>query len=197
MLNIYINLIAKVLLILGGINYLFLSLANMDLFSLVKIPMLVKTIFILIGLSALYFMFNRDYYLPFLGETVQPLPKFTNQITSTGEPIYVDVKLSGLPKNVRLLYWAAKGNDDVLDNPIKAYGNYGNYGMAETDNNGNTIFSINCPAEYKVSKFGFSTKLAKHVHYRYEIPGHPGMLSRVYTHYIKECEKSFIPIKYI
>ena len=196
MLNIYIHLIAKVLLILGGINYLLVSLASMDLFSLIKNPMLVKTIFILIGLSALYFMFNRDYYLPFLGQTVIPLTNPSQAVTQTNT-LMIPVKLSGLPKNTRLLFWAAQGSDDVMDNPVKAYSNYANTGITNTDNNGNALFSITCPAEYKVAKFGFSTKLLKHVHYRYEIPGHPGMLSRVYTHYIKDCEKSFTPIKYI
>lgn len=190
MFNIYINLIAKVILILGGINYLFMALANTDLFSLIKMPMLTKTMFILIGLSALYFMFNRDYYLPFLGETVIPVSN-TNTQSNTATPItnslMIPVKLSGLPPNTRIMYWAAQKSDDVFDNPIKAYSTYANTGITNTDSKGDVSFSIICPAEYKVPKFGFSTKLLRHVHYRYELPRQPGMFSRVHTHFIAKC----------
>jgi uncharacterized membrane protein YuzA (DUF378 family) len=192
MFNIYINLIAKVVLILGGINYLFMALANTDLFSLIKMPMLTKTMFILIGLSALYFMFNRDYYLPFLGETVIPVSNTNTQSNTTptssiANSSMTPITLSGLPPNTRIMYWAAQKSDDVFDNPIKAYSTYANMGITNTDRKGGVSFSINCPAEYKVPKFGFSTKLKKHVHYRYELPGKPGMFSRIHTHFIANC----------
>lgn len=189
MFNIYIDLIAKVLLIIGGINYMFIALGNIDMFNLMKMPNVSKFIFICIGLSALYFLFNRDYYLSFLGKTVIPVSNITPQSTILNTSMMkneemVSIKLTKLPANTRVIYWAAQKSEDIFETPVKAYANYANMGIGKTDDKGEIIFSINCPGEYKVPKFGFSTKLARHVHYRYEIPEYPGMFSRVYTQYV-------------
>lgn len=193
MFNVYIHLFAKLLLIIGGINYLVLSTTNINIFELIKIPYFITIIYLLIGLSALYFVSNRDYYLPFLGKTIIPISSNPNVLT--GNPTLntsmlkneemVLVKLSNLPSNSRVIYWAAQKSDKVFDTPMKAYGTYANMGIAKTDDNGNLVISINCPAEYKVPKFGFSTTLLRHIHYRYEIPKSPGMFSKVHTQHIK------------
>ena len=65
-------MLAKFLLVLGSINYLFLAGSNVNIFNVIPTPMLRNSLFLLIGLSALYFAFNRDYYLPFLGQCVIP-----------------------------------------------------------------------------------------------------------------------------
>lgn len=197
MFNIYIHLIAKLLLIIGGINYLLLSTTNINILQLITIPYFTTVVYILIGLSALYLMFDRDYYLPFLGQTVIPLNSNPNILLNNPNIIHtlntsvlkneevVRVNLSNLPANTRVIYWAAQKGDNVVNNPIKAYGTYANMGVSKTDDKGNLVISINCPAEYKIQKLGFSTKLTRHIHYRYEIPNVPGMFSRVYTQYIK------------
>jgi len=171
----YTNLLARALLILGGINYLLLSL-NINLLN--KFPIVIKIIYILIGFSALYFIFDRDYYLPFLGKCVIPVgPKKSIENLK-------QIKLSGLPPNSYVLYWGAKPNkvfSDVFPNPLDAYKDYSNSDIGKTDNNGDIIIELECPSEYIVSKFGMTKKLNRHIHYRFELPEYKGMFSKVYT----------------
>ena len=119
--------------------------------------------------------------MPFLGPTVIPIPDSTNE--KSGQ--LVEVSLSDIPANTRVLFWAAKSNlDGLWPNPIDAYQGYNNSGLAKTDDRGNVTIKVNCPSDYKISKFGFSKKLSKHVHYRYELLKYPGMFSSVKTKYI-------------
>jgi len=176
MINVYIHMLAKFLLVLGSINYLFLAGSNVNIFNVIPIPMLRNSLFLLIGLSALYFAFNRDYYLPFLGQCV--IPSGDANIPQENAK---QVTVSNLPPNTRVIFWAAQGDGLSSQDPITAYGDYANSGTIKTDNNGSATISLNCPSQYSVSKFGFRKALARHFHYRYEIPTYKGIFSRVYT----------------
>jgi hypothetical protein len=169
MISKFLLLVAVLLLfvpnLIKGLDY---RLANLLLF--------------LIGISSLFFLFNRDYYLPFLGRTFFP------QILPKDEPSGdVEVKVTGLPKNTKVIFWASFGESDTIGtDPTDAYGNYSNSGITQTDNNGNASFYISCPIEYKVP--GKSTPIPKHIHYRYEYPSQPGFFSKIETKYITdEC----------
>lgn len=175
-------MLAKFLLVLGSINYLFLAGSNFNIFSVIQSPMLRNSLFVLIGVSALYFAFNRDYYLPFLGQCV--IPSGDANIPQANAK---QVTLSNLPPNTRIIFWAAQANNNSSQDPITAYGDYNNSGTVKTDNTGSATITLNCPSQYSVSKFGFSKKLKRHFHYRYEIPGHRGIFSRVYTQNITKC----------
>ncbi len=172
----YINLISRFLLIVGGINYLLMSFNNS--YSIIS-----RSFFILIGLAALYFIFDRDYYLPFLGECAVPI--------GTQKPIenLKQIKLSGLPPNTKIIYWGAKYSSQVIENPFEAYKDYSNSNIGTTDNNGDIIVELECPSEYLVPKFGFKRKLKRHIHYRFELPKYKGLFSKVYTKYLdSECQ---------
>ena len=176
----YLSLFARALLVLGGLNYLFVSLINVNIFSYIGYPMLVKIINILIGLSAAYFVFDRDYYLPFLGKTVIPIgPKKPTENLK-------QIKLSGLPPNTTVLSWAAKESDKVFDSYIQAYGDYSNTDISKTNDKGEVIVELPCPASYHVPAFGMNKQLDRHIHYRFELPKHKGMFSRIYTKYLDE-----------
>lgn len=176
--------IARILLVLGGINYLTLVSFNTNILAYLKHPSLIKGVGLLIGISALYLMLNRDYYLPFLGKCVVPIKTNKNP---EGKDL-TTVTLDNLPPNVDVIYWASKSNLDHLSNPMQAYGNYLNSGISKSDANGSVTIQLECPSEYTISKFGLINKtLDKHVHYRYQLPESYGMLSRVYTKYINKC----------
>jgi hypothetical protein len=176
----YILLFAKILLILGAFAYSYSKIFDKDLFSFNQTFANIITVLIL-G-SVIYHVLQRDYYLPFLGPTVIPVPSQTDGLV-TGQ--LVEVSLSDMPANTRVLFWAAKSNlDGPWSNPIDAYRGYNNSGLAKTDDQGNVTIKINCPSDYKISKFGFDKNLEKHVHYRYELPKYPGMFSSVKTKYI-------------
>lgn len=173
----FIHIIAKFLLVLGSVNYLSISLMKVNIFDSIKSTMITNILFFLIGICAVYFMFDRDYYLPFLGECV--IPVSDGKRTDSN---FTKVTLNNLPKNSNVIFWASKS--DGGEDPLSAYGNYANTGIAKTDDKGNVTLEVNCPVQYKVPMFG---KLQKHVHYRYEMPDYKGIFSRVYTKNIDKC----------
>lgn len=170
----YIDLYTRILLIIGGLlislNYLF----GIDL------PMnnkLSQFLIVLIVFSTIYNVFNRDFYLPFLGHTVLPL---------AADGIYgdlIDVKITDLPPDTNVVFWASQ-EGDLFENPIKAYGKYKNSGIGKTDSNGEIVIKITNPSSYKVSKLGKEVVVKPHVHYRYEYLEYPGMFSKIFTKYI-------------
>jgi len=193
----YILLFAKILLIIGAFAYSYSKIFDKDLFSFNQTFANIITVLIL-G-SVIYHVFQRDYYLPFLGPTVIPVPlthllggklPLTHLLDgklpeNKGSGELIQVSLSDIPANTRVIFWAAKSNlDGVWSNPIDAYQGYNNSGLAKTDDTGNVTIQVNCPSDYKISKFGFNKKLSKHVHYRYELPKYPGIFSSVKTKYI-------------
>jgi hypothetical protein len=183
---IYIELISKLFLIIGGLSYISKFLTEKDLFDYIGNETIIYIIMLCIGISTLYNIFNRDYYLSFLGKAVIPIKLGQEQKKEN----LIDVVLEKLPKQTTVLFWASKPNtkqtDDILSY-IDAYGDYSNSGIAQTDENGRVVVQIECPIEYTVPKFGmFKRKLNKHIHYRYEIPNKKGLYSRIYTKNV-EC----------
>lgn len=176
----FITIIARFILVFGGLFYLVQATGlkiNYEGFWY-------RMIAFIIGLCALYFVFDRDYYLPFLGKSVIPI---------VGEKVLSDnikeIKLENLPPNTRILYWAAKSNYPTTGEiDWRVYSDYSNSGVVQSDILGSTNVKIECPVEYNVPYFfGLGQKrLKRHLHYRYEIPGQKGLFSRVYTKYI-EC----------
>ena len=174
-----LNIIARFLLVLGGLMYLVQSLSSNEIFT-TKYPIVFKSIAFLIGISALYFIFDRDYYLPFLGKTVIPIIS-----TRPATENLKKVNLVNLPPDARIIYWAAKSSSKESD--WKVYNNYSNSGVSITDKDGNATIQIECPLEYNIPSLFGRKRLKRHVHYRYEIPGYAGMFSKVYTTYIDSC----------
>ena len=73
----FINIIARLILIFGGLFYLVQASGlqiNYNSFGY-------RIVAFMIGLCALYFAFDRDYYLPFLGKTVVPFSFFKDNLT--------------------------------------------------------------------------------------------------------------------
>jgi hypothetical protein len=163
---------------LGAINYLSISTSKIDLFSyLLQNKKLIQFLQMIIGIVGLYYLFNRDYYLPFLGETVMPIKKGEDVLD---KKVLVKVELTSLPPNRKIIYWASNENVNTFTNPYEAYKNYQNSGISESDNKGDVTLMITCPGSYKV---GRSKVLNPHLHYRYELEN--GLLSRVFTKYVK------------
>ncbi len=131
-----------------------------------------KIIYVMVGLSALILIFERDTYLPFLGETVYPNPM--NDYKPSGDTI--TKKITGLPANTKIIYWAAESSNKIIDNPYDAYNKYTNQGVTTSDNEGNAILTVRPPAQYEV---GMKGRLNKHIHYRFWTQD--GMASRLYT----------------
>ena len=176
------------LLVLGAVNYLFVSFLNKNMFAMItQNTTFIRGISLLIGLCGLYYLFNRDYYLPFLGPAVIPTPTFGEKEKLSGN--LTSVKLYNLPPNTNVIFWAAKSSEMTIETSLEAYsGNSANSGIVKTNDKGEAIISINCPAPYKITQLGFvKSTLKSHVHYRYEIPEYKGIYSRVMTKFIDKC----------
>lgn len=169
MTSMRVNMAMRTLLIVGGLIHLAFGLGFNRKFASNKILSLI------IGICAVSLGFNRDYFLPFLGQTVMPYIKESNELMLAQEK--TSVQLTGLHPNSLIIFWAATPGKEVISDPFSAYGDYANAGITKSDAVGNAILNLKCPAQYKVR----NKKLPKHVHYRVEDPKIKGLFSRVYT----------------
>jgi uncharacterized membrane protein YuzA (DUF378 family) len=154
---------AMIFIIIGSLNYLVIELTKINLIDKLKKYNLHKIIYIVIGLSALYVMFDRDTYLPFLGRTIIPCDILTDKNPDNAT---LDISIDKIKPNSKVIFWAAEPknqNDNKMLDYIQAYGNFSNSGVATSDNNGTVRFKIRNPQEYKVPVKG---TLKPHVHYR-------------------------------
>ena len=177
------NKILFYIVLIGAINWGALAIFKLNIVTtlLSKIPNLhvdhkshlERIIYILVAISAIMLVTQRDFRLPFLGETVFPCNSLPNSI-----PYNADTKVSVQVKpNSKVVYWAAKGNPDtIFSNPWDAYGDNSNYGVTTSDNNGVAVFSFRYPPRYRVPSKGL---LNPHVHYRVCLG--KGMMSRIHT----------------
>jgi uncharacterized membrane protein YuzA (DUF378 family) len=175
--------IAMILLIIGGLNWLLVGIFN---FNLVKgvfgESFLATLIYILVGVSALVIMFDRDTYLPFLGPMVAPCSVLENR-----EPPGAtrEVKVIVEP-NVKIIYWAAEPASQKLEkiNSWKqAYLDYQNAGVTTSNGEGIAILKVRDPQSYKVP---FKGKLHPHVHYR--VCGEAGWMGKINTIFVNNSE---------
>lgn len=175
--------IAICLLIIGGINWLVFGLFEVNIVSSIFGKNIITTIiYILVGISALAIMFDRDTYLPFLGPIVAPCSVLENR-----EPpgATVEVKVIVEP-NVKILYWAAEPASKKLEkiNSWKqAYLNYENAGVTTSDGEGVAILKVREPQSYKVPFMG---KLEPHIHYR--VCGEAGWMSSIKSVFLNKNE---------
>lgn len=179
--NTYIHMISLFVALIGGSCWLVYGILNKD------VHYALRTTCILVGILSIYIMFDKHVYLPFLGESAIPsrlLVSDTPTQVDVGNSKNVIVKLRDLPKNTKVVYWAAqKASGKGIVHWQEAYGDYQNSGIASTDEKGEVTFSIACPQPYHVLTLGlFKKRIPPHIHYRFVLPGTGGsMLSEVYT----------------
>ena len=136
-------------------------------------------IIIIVSASIIYSLFDRNFYLPFLGWAVYPCGSLAEKIPSNADKT-VTIQV---PPNVNVIYWASEPSNPELQpiaDPWEAYANYENSGVVKADSTGKADLRVRSPSSYKVGLFG--KELRTHIHYR--ICKHPGMLSDVKTVFI-------------
>jgi uncharacterized membrane protein YuzA (DUF378 family) len=178
--HIYMYFYAMILIIVGALNWGIIGAYGTNLIEK-YIPLnIVKIIYILVGVSAVYLLMDRNTYLPFLNDTVLPCYNLEEQVP----PKFDTLATVKVPANTKVIYWAALPDDGKgLKGPEEAYGDYSNSGITISSEQGEAVLRIQTPQPYKVNKFGFFPKtLEPHVHYRFCRPN--GMMSEVKTHYI-------------
>jgi uncharacterized membrane protein YuzA (DUF378 family) len=178
-LQAWVHKVAMVLVIVGALVWLVYGLTAGRFNVVDRLAgkgVLGRAIYIAVGLAALYVMFDRDLYLPFLGETVIPngaLPEKTPERWTEKATVAV-------PANTKVVFWAAEpagaGAMGGLKGPAEAYGAYENAGVTISSAEGVAELRVRSPQSYKVPVRG---TLAPHIHYR--IYTSDGMLGRIKT----------------
>ena len=171
------------IIVLGALNWGMIGAFrfNMVTFLVGRITTmrLNRVIYVIIGLCAILKLFNRDYYLPFLGKQVFPCDSMELKVPKEADTI-TNVKVK---KNSNVIYWASEGTsleDVIIMNPSKAYDSYSNAGVALSDKDGVAQLKFRYPSRYRVRT---GVTLKPHVHYRVCLGN--GMLGPVKTIFLK------------
>lgn len=173
--------LAMILLIVGAFNWLSIGATGVNFVERLLGKMIARGVYIVVGVAALSIMFNRDTYLPFLGETVMPcgvIPESTPQGADT------EMRVSELPVGAKVLYWAAEPeteNMKELKDWRKAYLKFMNAGVTVVGADGVAVLRVRKPQPYTVPWKG---RLEPHVHFR--ICSSDGMLGRIKTIYVSD-----------
>ena len=162
---------AMLLLVLGGIKLGIVGLTSTLSIQGYKVP----TVFLLlVGFAALCVGMVRDFYLPFLGETLVPC-----SVLEVKAPDNADASVTVLVTPGRkVLYWAAEPENESLHTLLNwrsAYLEYKNAGVALSDSDGHAVLKVRKPQGYSVP----TMVLPRHVHYR--VCGDEGFLGPVRT----------------
>ena len=175
MVNIYLYFLIMIFIIVVSIINAFYIIYSEDTTVFFKFLSFIL-VFLLIYKSGF-----KETFLPFLGSTVYPISLIPSAIHPKKTNFSVEVNLN-YPNGSKVIYWAADGgNEDnkIAKNPMDAYGNYNNSGVAII-NNKKTTLHLNCPNKYKIPS---GRTLDKHLHYRVAIPNNP-ILSNIKTLFI-------------
>lgn len=174
-------MMAIVLLVVGALNWLLVGVFRVNLVEfLLGKGMIARSIYILVGISALVIAFNRDTYLPFLGETLVPCSVLQNK-TPPGATTQIQVTVE---PNSKVLYWAAEPETERLQNIQdwrKAYLSYENAGVTTADGDGIATLRVRRPQPYLVPWKG---RLEPHIHFR--VCGERGFMNRVKTVFLSD-----------
>lgn len=172
--------VAIVLLVIGALNWGLVGAFRINLVDrlLGKGSGLSRAVYVLVGISALAVAFNRDTYLPFLGESVFPCSVLPDQVPAGATR---EVKVHAEP-GAKVVYWASEPSDGGdVPNYQGAYREYQNAGVATADNSGTAILKVREPQAYTVPIKG---RLESHVHFR--VCGPTGFVGRIKTVFLAD-----------
>ena len=175
-----IQKLAMVFVIVGAINWGMIGGMRVNLVErfLGKGSGLSRAVYILVGVSALLLAFNRDTYLPFLGESVFPCSVLSDQ-TPPGATRSVTVQAE---PGAKVVFWASEPADGSgVPTWQGAYRKYLNAGVATADASGKAVLKVREPQPYTVPIKG---KLDAHVHFR--ICGPTGFVGRIKTVFLSD-----------
>jgi uncharacterized membrane protein YuzA (DUF378 family) len=174
----WITMLATALVLVGGLNWLAVGVANRDLVAtLLGKGAAARSIYVLVGLAAVFLFFRRDTYLPFLGPTIFPVGALAAR-QPQGASQEVTVRTT---PNARVVYWASEpARGEPLGDYKGAYGAYENAGVAIADAQGDAKLKVRGPPRsYTVPLKG---ELGSHVHFR--VVGENGWAGRVQTKFL-------------
>jgi len=140
-----------------------------------------KFLSIILVFIIIYISTFKETFLTFLGNCAYPPSLIPNAIYPPNTNFSIEIDINA-PNGTKIIYWASNPNKNknlIFDNPIDAYGNFENSGVAIVNNN-KVSLNIFCPNKYKVPS---GKILNQHIHYRIAYINNP-ILSDVKTLYI-------------
>ncbi len=176
----WITLIATVLVLVGGLNWLSVGVFDLDVVqTILGKGVLSKAVYTLVGLSAVYLFIQRDTYLPFLAPTILPQGALIEKVPQGASQ---EVVIRTTP-GAKVIYWASEpARGDALGSYKEAYDKYENAGVAVADAQGDVRMKVRGPPRsYTVPWKG---ELQSHVHFR--IVKDNGWAGRVETYWLKD-----------
>lgn len=178
-----INHFAIMLVLMGAVNWGTTSVGyNLVEMIITKINQYVdisnfkleKIIYLSIALAAIYLGTNRDFWLPFLGDTVMP-----ETLVPLQKNFKYDTELTvKVTPNTKVAFWAANPHDNTPE-VMDAYGKYNNSGVVMSNDEGIATLRVIKGSGYNVPSGRY---IKPHVHYR-EIGGDYAMMGPVMTRY--------------
>jgi hypothetical protein len=163
----YLHFFIMPLILLIVINYTLSSYCNKyDIFNYINNSKVKQFILTLLSLYSLYLLFNRNTFLPFLGETVLPSKLLCNNSNNNNiinNNNLIHLKINTDNDTDKIIWWAADNDNSniVIDNPNDAYKKYNNSGISLVNNNIAEVVLL-CPKSYIAG----GRELPKHLHYR-------------------------------
>jgi uncharacterized membrane protein YuzA (DUF378 family) len=157
-------MLGALLLVIGGLNWGIVAVTGGDLVSSIfgRGSVIARGIFLVVALAAAFFVFKRDFYLPFLGEAHVPCSVLVDKVPE-GADTSIGVRVR---PGAKVVFWAAEpANEDLMNvNDYRAaYLEYRNAGVATADADGNATLKVRTPQGYTVPMKG---QLPPHIHYR-------------------------------
>ncbi len=183
-LELLIQKTSFIFLIIGSIVCLMMAIFNFNILGkpATSLNALIRTLLLLIGIAGIIHMFRRDFYLPFLGETVMPCAGLEDRVPSGADTA---IQITVTP-NSKVFYWASEPAADELKqitNWKLAYSTYKNFGVTTSNSSGLATLRVRKPQPYTVP---FKGRLEPHIHYR--ICSKDGFLERVNTVFLNNSE---------
>lgn len=176
--DVYLHMVSLLIIFAFSIIYSAIQILN------TKNNFFIRIISLFVLISSIYISMNRNVYLPFLGTSVLPPILFMeDKVPSNATEKYI-LELNGVPDETKVIYWGSLPNKDknfIHKNPLVAYGDYSNTGIA-TVKNQKAIIYYHCPTKYNVTMY--NKTIDRHIHYRLVYKNNP-MIGTVMTKYIK------------
>lgn len=164
-----VDFMALILVVVAGLVSGLYGVTKLNV--LYAIHPLVNVVFcLLVGAAALWLVFKRDTYLPFLGTTVMPCPTLSIR-TPEGANTTLEVKVK---PNALVVFWASEGS--AGKGPQEAYGGYANSGVTKSDARGVATLRVRRPVDYTAG----GRRIPLHIHYRLCENGLMGRVETVY-----------------
>ncbi len=173
----WLHIIAVALVLVGGLNWGLVGAVGWNaVTAILGRGTLANSVYVAVGVAALYLAVQRDTYLPFLGETALPCSLMPEQ---TPEHADTEVAIHGVAPGAKVLYWASEPATEGLariQDWRRAYLDFANAGVTTADAGGHAVLRIRKPQAYTVPLKG---RLEAHVHWR--VCGDGGILGPVMT----------------